>query len=285
MSGLERVSLRGRFLLLVLLGVVMPLGLIGGWIAWSSQRSAVDLIRTRLTENLGERVEAFGAQWSRNVSTLIDLADAPAIQAILQGNDPASLDPTVRDNLQQRWRAAAEFAWAIEVRTLDGRVLAQLPDDLGEGRSRRSPPPGFVNHDVPVRERFSGESRGTLAVQFRSDALVAPTQRPTGLSGSLMAMLDRRTGIALSPLPIDPAMLERGAFTWGDDEWIAVVRDIAEPPIRLALAAPLGPTGTARSRWCWWRPRPSGSQRCSAGGSRGRSSTCPVPLARSRTAT
>jgi len=244
MNRLARLSLHGRFRLLVLLGVVLPLGLIGAWIAWSSQRSAVELIRTRLNENLNEGVQAFGAQWSRNLSTLIDLAESPAIQAILQGRDPASLDPAIRDSLQQRWRAAAEFTWAIEVRGLDGPVLAQLPDDLGEERSSRSPPPGFVNHDVQVRERFSGEARGTLAVQFRSDVLVAPLQRPTDISGSLMAMLDRRTGIALSPLPIDPAVLEQGAFEWGDDEWIAVVRDVVDPPIRFALAAPLGPTVT-----------------------------------------
>jgi signal transduction histidine kinase len=131
----------------------------------------------------------------------------------------------------------------IEIRDLEGRPIARLPDDLGEPRSRSSPPPGFLYFDVVARERFSGEPLGTLAVQFRSDGLVVPGLAP-GVSGSVLAILDRRTGTSLTPLPVDPELFARDRFEWGEEEWLSVSRDVVDPPLRFTLAAPLGPVTT-----------------------------------------
>jgi signal transduction histidine kinase len=239
------VSLRSRILLLVLVGAVVPLGVVGLWLNRSSERSGVALVRARLTESLGDVVAAFGSQWSRNQSVLLDLAEAAAVRSALRGNAPTTIgaDSTSRRELLPLWEAVSGVAWMIEIRDLEGRPIARLPDDLGEPRSRSSPPPGFLNFDVVARERFSGEPLGTLAVQFRSDGLVAPALAP-GVSGSVLAILDRRTGSSLTPLPVDPELFAHDRFEWGDEEWLSVSRDVLDPPLRFTLAAPLGPVTT-----------------------------------------
>ena len=52
MSLLSRLSLRSRVLLLVLIGVVLPLGLVGLWLNRSSERSGIALVKARLTDNV-----------------------------------------------------------------------------------------------------------------------------------------------------------------------------------------------------------------------------------------
>jgi signal transduction histidine kinase len=242
MSVLPRISLRGRFLLYALFGIVLPLALVGFWLARSSERSGVELVRARLAASLGDGVEEFGTQWARNVSLLIDLAETDALVTALRGEPgwPGNGDVPSTE-LVARWRAVSGFVWFVEVRDERGWSVARLPDDLGESRSISSPPPGFLNYDVPVRERFSGDRLGTLAVQFRGDGLLPVGALTPGVSGTVVAIVDRRTGAALAPLPLDPELFSQERFLWGDEEWITVVRDLADPPVRFALAAPLAP--------------------------------------------
>lgn len=220
MTAFSRVSLRDRILLLVFAGVVLPLGLVGLWLNRSSERSGVALVRARLNESLEETVLAIGSRWSRTQSRLLDLAEAPEIRSVLRHEMPGALadNESARSAILPLWEAVAGMAWVVEVRDLEGRAVARLPDDLGQPRSRSSPPPGFLNYEIVARERFSGEPLGTLAVQFRSDGLIAPTLT-TGVSGSVLAILDRRNGSNLTPLPVEPAALRRIATRKGAANW------------------------------------------------------------------
>jgi signal transduction histidine kinase len=135
----------------------------------------------------------------------------------------------------------SEFAWLVEVLDPTGRAVLLLPDILGQPRSARPPPPGFLNYEVPARERFSGEVLGTLRVQFRTDALVDRGAAGGGITGSVLAVVDRRTGISLTSLPVDPEIFNRERFMWGEEGWLSIGREVVDPPIRLIMAAPLGP--------------------------------------------
>lgn len=242
MSVLARLSLRGRFLGLVLFGVVLPLGLAGFWLIRSSQRTGTELVRTRLAESLEEMVEAFGRQWSRNQSELLNLAEAEAVRSALRGESAwPPRDSASRADLVRLWGAVSGFAWLVEISDNEGRPVARFPDELGEPRSIGSPPPGFLNYEIAAREPFSGERLGTLSVRFRSDALVSTTGSATRLSGSVLAILDQRSGSFLTPLPVDPELFAQERFTWGDEEWMTLGRDVVDPPLRFTLAAPLGP--------------------------------------------
>ncbi|HSM07372.1 MAG TPA: HAMP domain-containing sensor histidine kinase [Longimicrobiales bacterium] len=242
MNGLSRLSLRSRFLLLVLLGVVLPLGLVGVGIVHTSRDTGVELVRIRLADALEQTTLAMGRRWSRNQSELLDLGETQAALGALTGS--VSEATPGFDRLAEAWERVSEFAWLVEITDPDGEIRLRLPDDFGLTRSGRAPPPGFLNYDLPLRERLSGTVIGTLRVRFRSDALLDPTVGQGGLGGSVLAVVDRRSGISLTPIPLDPARFEEERFTLGGEEWLSVGRDVTDPPVRLWMAAPLGPVTT-----------------------------------------
>jgi len=237
---LPLVSLRGRFLLYTLFGIVLPLALVGLWLTRASERSGVTMVRTRLAEGLANGVDEFGRRWTRNLSLLTDLSEDESITAALRGDVRwLTRDMGPPEDIVSRWQAVSDFVWLVEVRDLAGRRLIRLPDDLGLSRAQSSPPPGFLNYDLPIRERFSGRQLGTLAIQFRGDGLMPVGPLVPGLGGVVIAVVDRRTGVALAPLPVDPELFIQDRFVWGDEEWTTAVRDLTDPPVRFALAAPL----------------------------------------------
>lgn len=249
MNRLASLSLRARFLLVVLVGVVLPIAVAGTLLVRSSRNAGVELVRSRLSTELDEAVLAFGRKWSRDQSTLLDLGETRTVRGALGAGSPAGgmLAPAETTELSELWHTISEFAWLIEVVDTGERTVMRLPDDLGLTRSDRSPPPGFLNYDVPVRERFSGDVLGTLRIRFRSDALVNAMAPSPGLTGTVLAIVDRRNGTALTPFPIDPELFEQERFSLGGqdpEEWLAVRRDVVDPPLRFDLAAPLGPVLT-----------------------------------------
>jgi len=75
MRALVPLSLRSRFLLLVLLGAVIPLGLVGYWLSRSARQSGERLVRERLEASLLDVVNSVGGQWGSHRSSLLDLAE------------------------------------------------------------------------------------------------------------------------------------------------------------------------------------------------------------------
>jgi len=242
-SRLASLSLRARFLLVVLVGVVLPIAVAGTLLVRSSRNTGVELVRSRLAAELDETVLAFGRKWSRDQSTLLDLSETRMVRLALEAgsHETAAGSPGDTAELSALWSRASEFAWLIEVLDTGDRIVLRLPDALDQPRTDRSPPPGFLHYDVPVRERFSGKVLGNLRVRFRSDVLVSTTMPSPGLSGTVLAIVDRRNGTALTPFPIDPALFALERFSLGDEEWLALGRDVIDPPLRFDLAAPLGP--------------------------------------------
>ena len=61
------------------------------------------------------------------------------------------------------------------------------------------------------------------------------------IAGAVLALFDGRTGTPLAPLPLEAESFSLARFTWMGDDWISVERRLREPPLRLALAGPVGP--------------------------------------------
>jgi signal transduction histidine kinase len=243
MNTLRRLTLRGRFMGLVLFGVLLPLGLVGFWLIRSSQNSGVELVRARLVESLAQIVDDFGREWSANHSLLLNLAESGAVTNALRGSVmwPPPQPSSSYEELSRRWGDVADFAWLIEINDHDGRPLARLPDDIGERRAPISPPFGFLNYEIPVRARMSGEDIGALVIRFRTDALLRTAVSTGGMGGSMLSIRDRRSGSWLMPLPIDPDSLSKERFMFRDQPWLSATRDVVDPPLSFTLAAPLEP--------------------------------------------
>lgn len=243
MSNRLNLSLRGRLLLLVLLGVVFPLGFLGIWNSFSARRAGIDLVHDRLQEALGETVTEFQQQWVQRRSQILDLGEAQTVVAALDGTRPWQIpvpDP-VREELSRIWTDLSRFVVFVELRNLQGELVGRLPDALGPDAFGLTPPQGTLEREFPVLTRFSGEELGSMTVRFRVEGLLPPGFLAQGVGGSVPAVFDVSSGRSLAPLALEPTLFSRRQFTWQGEEWVTDELVSEEPPLRFALAAPIEP--------------------------------------------
>jgi signal transduction histidine kinase len=236
MSLRSRVfGVRTRFLLVVLLGVLIPLALVGAWLAHSGQRSAEQMLREQLESALAEAATDIGHRWIDMRARLLDLGDHPAVVSALRaGHDP--LDTSAPPELREMWSSLHEIAEAIEFTGLDGASIARLGSDNGAALIAG----GFGSTQVrlPLFDP-TGERVGSMDVQVRLAALLPPAYLSVGLD-RISAVLNE-AGAPLGPLNMDPALLLRPGFLWAGEDWMAAHRRIPEPALVLTLAAPTAP--------------------------------------------
>ncbi|MDP9176787.1 MAG: hypothetical protein M3O61_03820, partial [Gemmatimonadota bacterium] len=77
-------SLRAKFLVGAIAGVLLPLAVVGLWLARATERSGESFLRERLRAGLAGIVDESGARWVRTRSDLLDIADDPAVQLALE---------------------------------------------------------------------------------------------------------------------------------------------------------------------------------------------------------
>jgi signal transduction histidine kinase len=226
----------------VVLGVVVPLGLVGLWLNTSARRSGEELVRSRLESSLHELVEEIGARWPARLSGLLDLGDAPAVQETLkegitltQADNVAALE-----DLRARW-VAADLIESAEIRRPDGTVVAELPADLGLERTSDNLTLGLLAYELPVRERLSGSFLGTLRGQLRIEGLLPPGAVALGVGGASLALFDPRDGSPLVPLAFETDLYLRQRFSWRGESWLTESEEMGDPPLRLVIAGPVEP--------------------------------------------
>ena len=244
MRTLVPLSLRSRFLLLVLLGALIPLGLVGYWLSRSARQSGERLVRERLEASLLDIVNSVGGQWASHRSLLLDLAENVAVLAALREGRSLTDGPDVaaRRGLQQAWAGAADVATEAMFRDRAGGVIGRLPS-AEELPAPSSAAVGLaaLPHSIAIRDPGSGAPLGTLEVQLRTERLLPAGLLISGVGGAMLALFDDRTGAPLAPLPLEAESFSLPRFTWMGDDWISVERRLREPPLRLALAGPVGP--------------------------------------------
>jgi signal transduction histidine kinase len=229
------LGVRTRFLLVVLLGVLIPLALVGAWLAHAGQRSAEQMLREQLETALAGAATDVGHRWIEVRGRLLDLGEHPAVIAALRtGRDP--LGAAAPPELLGLRAALQESAEAIEFTGLDGGSF------LGSGREALSAPVAGGSGSTRVRLPLfdpAGERVGSMEVRLRLAALLPAAYISGGLD-RISAVLDE-TGAPLGPLNMDPALLMRPGFQWAGEAWMAAHRRIAEPALVLTLAAPTAP--------------------------------------------
>jgi signal transduction histidine kinase len=225
----------------VLLGVIVPLGLVGVWLSRSTRQSGEDLVRHRLETSLLDIANSVGFQWGAHRAALLDMAENGAVLAVLRDGVGVlkSQDALARRDLEQVWARLADVATSVSFLNLEGATVGHL--DHGGDQERGSATAGSFDYVVPIHGPASGAQLGTLEVQLRTEQLLPPGLLTTGVSGSMLAVFDSRTGAPLTPLALDPELFAQSRFMWMGEDWIAVERRLREPALRLALAGPVGP--------------------------------------------
>jgi signal transduction histidine kinase len=228
------LGVRTRFLLVVLLGVLIPLALVGAWLAHAGQRSAEQMLREQLETALAGAATDVGHRWIEVRGRLLDLGEHPAVIAALRtGRDP--LGAAAPAGLRELRSSLQEAAEAIEFTGLDGALARSGRDEIVVPVAGGS---GSTRVRLPLFDP-AGERVGSMDVQLRLAALLPAAYLSGGLD-RISAVLDE-AGAPLGPLNMDPALLMRPGFQWAGEGWMAAHRRIAEPALVLTLAAPTAP--------------------------------------------
>lgn len=240
MQRIASLTLRTRFVIAVLLGTLIPLGLVGVWLANRTARSGEALLRVRLESSLAQLVEEVGLRWVRVRSNLLDIADLPSVRDRLQGRAGAARSGP-RAERASAYGALLPDVEQVIVRDAAGApVLTVAPTEGGDVPTER-----VITALVPVAlgiyDPATGEQLGTLHAQVRMSSLTPSGAGWVGVGGSVLGIFSTATGVPLLPLTIDQDVFRRPRFSWAEEPWISVRQLLSEPGLELVLAAPTTP--------------------------------------------
>lgn len=225
------LSLRTRLFLIVLFGAVLPLAVVGVWLAQSAARSGEELLRERLSESLRRVAADIGGRWVPERSELITLADHPIVQAAaMESNGQPSIDVAAIAASSTRLERTIE---AVVVRTLDGRRIP-LFDSRRDASGAES---ATVTTLVDVHDA-TGRRIGALEARVRIATLIPVSTTFNAAAGTILQVIDRSTGTPLLPAPFDASLALQDGFTWQGERWLSVRTSIQEPEIDLIVSAP-----------------------------------------------
>jgi signal transduction histidine kinase len=251
------LSLRSKFILIVLGGAVLPLALLGVWLNQTAERSGERLLRGRLESSLAEVAEEVGLRWLVARGEILRIAELPEVQDGLRGMGPSDdaspadlasspgddllshgLPPPTLGDLFSELRGSVE---AVRILDAGGDVRWRTPIDSGAALGLVSAAIRPLPVQLGIFDPATGQRLGTLDVDLHMGALLSGTATWGGVAGSVLGVFEPATGASLLPLSVDPVLLEREQFQWRDETWLTVRRELADPPLELVLAAPVAP--------------------------------------------
>lgn len=236
-------SLGRRFVLLVLIGAVVPLGAIGLWVTQSAARSGRALLRSQLEVQLAEVARGVEQRWQQLRSDLMTLGENEPVRLALL--DSSSRAQAVPPFVQRAFAQMSAFD-RVSIRDHDGRERFHLQATEGLAPSPResgpSGDPGMrgIRVRVPITDLISGDTTGAIDASVRVAALIPAATQMAATAGPLVAVFGLGGGSAV-PTGADERLFEDERVKWGGQRWLTVRRSLEEPPVELAVAGPLDP--------------------------------------------
>jgi len=244
-------SLRTRFLLIVLLGAVLPLALIGLWLTRSSLRSGEELLSARLDEALENTAQGVRRAWNRRRSDLLSLGDLPLVQSRLAagvdagsatvGTRDAAREETVPEEVAAYFTTHGSWVQRVVIRDVADRPVWMLPAATAANAAAEQFQTPVLTVRLPIYDLPSGQRVGALVADLPMTALLDEPRISAYSAGLVLAAFDPGTGASLLPLPFDPEVLADERFVWGGDSWLTARRELVDPAVALVAAAPLTP--------------------------------------------
>lgn len=245
---MKAASLRAKFLLIVLLGAVLPLAIVGWWLTGTAVRSGRALLRGQLEAALGGIASDARAKWTLREGELQLLANNSVVRTSL-AVPAARLAMPDSEYLLQLFAAIRNAIPSVSYVDGNGRERWSFLDveTAGSADSTRgllrgagqSLAPAAQSRtfpvEVPVRSE-DGRVLGTLRTRVRLSAVLASDSGQHLVPGAVFAVLDAR-GVVFSSAP-DSLDLATPAAHLG---WEIVTRPLESPPLRLVLAAASAP--------------------------------------------
>lgn len=227
------LSLRTRLFLIVLIGAVLPLTVVGAWLARSAARSAEALLRERLEDSLHRVSSEVGGRWVVQRSALLTLAEHPSVQAaVLSATDKPIDTHVLRASLPHLERSLE----TVSARTADNQRRMLFDSRLDASANETA----AVTVLIDVHDRANGQQIGVLEARVRIASLI-PVSTTLIAAGSILQVIDRPTRLPVLPAPFEPTLALQDEFTWQGERWLSVRTSLQEPAIDLVIAAPVTP--------------------------------------------
>ncbi len=233
------LSLRVGFLLVLLFGAILPLGLVGLWLNRSAARSGEELVRGRLERGLREVIAGIGARWVTQRTTLLEIAEHPEVQRALRSPAAETVDgapPALAELFQRTQDFAEEVTLRDDTGAARWRMMFTTDEPSSATRFAAALPV-----ELPIYDGASSARIGTLEARIFVSRLAPGSGGWYGIGGSGLGLFDGETGEPLLPLTIDAERFRQARFSWANESWLGVSHSLREPPLEIVLAAPLGP--------------------------------------------
>ncbi len=240
-------SLRTKFLLITLLGAVVPMGLVGYWVTTATKNSGADFLRDRLDSTLTNVAVQVGNRWVAQRSALLSLADDSLVRNALGARGTPRVVRLTR--LHDVYGTIRGTMQLVLVRDVKQRALflvaadtAGDPELVPAAESLRVAGPRLgdvVTVTFSILSQSADTAIGAVEGRLRATAMLPVGLGSAAGAGAVIAMVDRQSGTAVVPLPFDARLLARGRFQWEGRLWLAASRSLDEPPVDLFAAAPL----------------------------------------------
>jgi signal transduction histidine kinase len=240
----RRPHLRTGFLAAVLLGAIVPMALVGLWLVQSTQRSAEVLVRERLQETLADLALETSVNWGRERGRLLRLAESVEVRELLARDvaegPGATWNGTLPSGLADLWDGLEGVVQRAVIRDGDDRVRLELDRETPGETARLPLESALLSVQLPVHAAASGDRLGAVEAWIPAASLIPGAVVVPGVGGSVFALFDPSDGTSLLPLPMEPEVFHADRFEWRGEGWVTARRRLYEPPLVLALAAPLG---------------------------------------------
>ena len=227
-------SLRARILSIVILGAILPLGLIGWWLSRSAATSAEQRLREQLDSSLVGAATAMDARWVFRDADLQLLASNDVVIRMLGRNAQAlaATDSAFMSSLESELRPTIS---SVVYHDLNGAVRwtfgTMSPQrELSPGSPRVEP---YSEPSVVVTRSIlnhAGAKVGDMTASLRLSALLPVDSIPHVIAGSALRVYD---GLTKEPIGSGPTDIARTT-----DRWISVRRTLTNVPLDVELAAP-----------------------------------------------
>jgi len=239
-------TLRGQFLLIVIGGAVIPLGMVALWLTSAGVRSGEKLLYQHLDQSGEQFVAAMNRRWDYRQGYLLYLAGNDVTTSVAERGVVSAADSAFLDQAMSQVEETIPF---VEVTDSGGRVLWSRSPAPRPVANRRSPttarpdtapgPTYSVSYPIPPDpgQVRVGVLRAALAV---SGMIPSDSARPI-VPGALLGVRQSATNQILVPLHREVAFTRESRVTIGSETWLARTRALDDAGLEMVLAAPLAP--------------------------------------------
>ena len=181
----------------MILGAIVPLGVIGLWTTRSASTSGRTLLRSQLEAQLAQTRADVEDRWARRKSDLLSLAENEPVRQALRDSTMSAIPAFAQRAFAQMTsfnRIVFKDARGRTRWTLEGPNAGSATRDVRDAAELRG-----IAVRLPISDLFTGETIGSVEASLRSAALFPVTTGPAPRDGPLIAAFPHGDGAIVPP--------------------------------------------------------------------------------------